>query len=379
MRGFWGYTFFLGLFILITTSAHGQLNETGRYYYPEFNNQAESNLYFRLENNNFVKNNEYFGNYIQGYTLMGYTIQPTFMYYAGSRLRIKAGVHLLQFSGVSSFTEVLPVFSVHTKLTEKLDLIMGGLQGDVHHKLIEPIFNSEHQYTRPIENGFQFRYNGDKLWYDIWIDWEQFIFLGDSKPEKFTAGISSEYNLTPTNTDFKVSFPLQFIATHVGGQISNYSETSQTLTNLVSGIKLEQNTGKGFIRNVGLSAYIATYKDLANESGWHFHTGNAIYQTTNITYKYGEFMLGYWKAKNFIAPKGSHLFQSVSNRNETYYQKHRQLLTSKLSFNKTFMKQIKFSATLETYYDIDASQLDYSYGLNLVFTPNFFISKVSFD
>ena len=147
---------------------------------------------------------------------------------------------------------------------------------------------------------------------------------------------------------------------------------------MVTGVKLEQNTGTGFIQKVGLSAYIATYKDLANESGWHFHSGSAIYPTANITYKYGEFMLGYWKAKNFIAPKGSNLFQSVSDRKVGFYKKNRQMLTSKLSFSKTFMKQIKFSAMLETYYDLDASQLEYSYGLNLVFTPNFFISKINF-
>lgn len=369
----------VGIFLLIKANIFSQINEVGRYYYPEFNRNAESNLYFRLENNNFVKNNEYFGDYTQGYTLMGYTLQPTFMYYAESRLRIKAGVHLLQFSGVSEFTEVLPVFSVHVKLTEKLDLIMGGLQGDVHHKLIEPIFNSEYQYTRPIENGFQFLYNNDRLWYDIWIDWEQFIFLGDKKPEKFTAGISSSYTFTPPKSSIKISSPLQFVATHVGGQISDYSETSQTLTNLVTGIKLEQNIGTGFIQKVGLSAYVATYKDLANESSWHFHSGRAIYPTVNISYKYGEFMVGYWNAQNFIAPKGSSLFQSVSDRSIEFYKKNRHLLTSKLSFNKTFMRKIKFSAMFESYYDLDASQMEYSYGLNLVFTPNFFISKISFD
>ena len=149
--------------VLCWNISYSKVDLTWRYYYPEFKENSDNNLYFRLENNNFVKNNEYFGDYIEGYTMMGYTAQPSLVYYAGSRLRIKAGVHLIQFSGMNEFTEVLPTFSIHTRLSDNLDLIMGGLKGDVHHRLIEPLFDPENQYTRPIENGFQFIYNSNKI------------------------------------------------------------------------------------------------------------------------------------------------------------------------------------------------------------------------
>jgi hypothetical protein len=356
-----------------------QVDQTWRYYYPEFKKDAENNLYFRLENNNFVKNNEYFGNFIEGYTLMGYTFQPSLMYYAGSRLRLKAGVHVVQFSGMNEFTEVLPTFSIHTQLSNNLTLLMGGLKGDVHHKLIEPLFDPENQFTRPIENGFQFLYNSNKFWFDAWIDWEQFIFIGDTKPEKFTAGISSEFDLTKPESNFKITIPGQLIATHLGGQISNYTERMQSLANLATGVKLTYKVGDGFIRNIGLATYFATYHDLTGQSGWDFTGGDAIYPVAEVNYKYGSFMTGFWSAHNFLAPKGSAIFQSTSNYQQGFYTQDRNLITTKLSFTKTFMKQIKFSAMVETYYDAPASQFDYSYGLNLVFTPNFFISKIKFD
>ncbi len=356
-----------------------QIDQSWRYYYPEFKKEAGNNLYFRLENNNFVKNNEYFSDYIEGYTLMGYSAQPSLVYYAGSRLRIKAGVHLIQFSGMNEFTEVLPTFSIHTQLTDQLSLIMGGLKGDVHHKLIEPLFDPENQYTRPIENGFQFIFNSNKLWLDAWVDWEQFIFIGDNKPEKFTAGISTSYELTRPESDLQITVPGQMIATHLGGQISNYTERMQSLANLATGVKFNYTIGEGFIKDIGVATYLASYHDLTAQSGWDFTNGSAIYPVTEINYKYGTLMAGYWHAKNFIAPKGSSLFQSTSNYQTGYYNKHRDLITAKLNFTKTFMKQIKFSATIETYYDVPASQFDYSYGINLVFTPNFFISKIHFD
>jgi len=372
------------VFVLFTIAlwynvGYAQVDQTWRYYYPEFKNNAESNLYFRLENNNFVKNNEYFGNYIEGYTMMGYTAQPSLVYYAGSHLRIKAGIHAIQYSGMKHFTEILPTFSIHVKLSENLDLIMGGLQGDVHHRLIEPLFDPENQYTRPIENGFQFIYDTKSFWLDAWVDWEQFIVLGDNKPEKFTAGISSEVSLTQAESNWSVSIPGQMVATHLGGQISNYTEAMQSLANLATGIKLKHHLGNGFIRDIGFATYIASYHDLTGKSGWDFTKGNALYPVAEIDYKYGKFMTGYWIAHNFLAPKGSALFQSTSNYKPGYYTPHRKLATAKLSFTRTLMKQIKFSAMVETYYDIPVKQFDYSYGINLVFTPNFFISKVKFD
>ncbi|WP_439182792.1 hypothetical protein [Carboxylicivirga taeanensis] len=372
----------IGVFFCIVMScnlAWSQVDQTWRYYYPEFNNKAENNLYFRLENNNFVKNNEYFGNYIEGYTLMGYTAQPSLIYYAGSRLRIKAGIHAIQFSGMTEFTQVLPTFSIHMQLTDRLGLIMGGLKGDVHHRLLEPLFDPENQYTRPIENGFQFIFNADRLWVDAWVDWEQFIVLGDTKPEKFTAGISGEWLLSKKDNDIQVAIPAQMIVTHLGGQISNYSERMQSLANLATGLKLNYSVGEGFIRDISLATYVAAYEDLTGHSGWDFTKGSAIYPVAEVKYKFGSLMAGYWNAHNFLAPKGSSIFQSTSNYQPGYYTKSREIVTNKLSFTKTFMKQIKFSAMIQTYFDIPAKQFDYSYGINLVFTPNFLISKVKFD
>ncbi len=373
-----------GLFILVVfligfQSLKAQIDQVWRYTYPEFVDGEDNKLFFRLENNNFFKNNEYFGDYTEGYTLIGYTVQPTFMYYAGSRLRIKAGAHILQYSGAAEFTKAVPIFSVHTKLNDHLSLIMGSLRGDVHHRMLEPLFNPENQYSRPVENGVQFLYNKNRTWFDIWLDWEQFIVLGDEKPEKFTAGISAEYDLSASESDWKFSIPFQFIATHLGGQISDYEERMQSLTNIATGLKMNKKVGDGFVQNIGFSAYGAIYKDLTEASGLPFSSGKAIYPVGELGLKHGLFMLGYWYANNFVSPKGSALFQSISDYNADLYQKERNLVTAKLIYTKDFLKKIHFSAVFETYFDVPSSQLEYTYGFNLVFNPTFFISKVKFE
>jgi hypothetical protein len=326
-----------------------------------------------------MKNNEYYNDYSLGYTYLGYAIQPSMMYYAGERLRLKAGLHLLQFAGMETFSEVLPVFSMHVKLSSHLDLIMGGLKGDVHHQLIEPIFNPEHQYTRPIENGLQLVFQNDRLWFDSWLDWEQFIALEENKPEKFTAGFSTKYQLSNAESDWDIQIPAQMVASHIGGQGGNFNEKQHSLANLVGGLQIHRQVGDGFIRKVGLSAYYAHYKDLDNENNWHFHSGSAWYPMLETSYKYGNLMLGYWQADNFLAPKGSPLFQSVSDYKDGYYQKERQLVTAKLSYSRTFVKQIRFSVMLESYYDVPASQFDYSYSMHLFFTPNFKVTTLKFQ
>ncbi|TAJ15090.1 hypothetical protein DMA11_02675 [Marinilabiliaceae bacterium JC017] len=374
------YHFFLSFLLLfIGIEVQGQVSQAWRYNYPEFDTRAENQLLFRLENNNFMKNNEYFGEYVEGYTLLGYAIQPSVMYYAGSRLRFKAGLHLLEYSGVNKFTEVIPVISVHAKLTDQLDLIMGALRGDVHHEMLEPLFDGERQYFRPVETGLQFIYNSPRYYMDTWLDWEQFIFNGDEIPEKFTAGVNSRLTLTNPIGKWDVSLPFQMVATHLGGQISDYTEEMQSLANIMTGLRLSRKLGDGFLRKMSLATYFMWYQDLTQVSGLPFDLGQAFYPVMDLTYKYGDLMFGYWQARNFIAPKGSPLFQSISMYRPDFYNEYRYMATGKLSYTRTFLKQIKFSLVFEGYYDIPASQFDYAYGVNLVFTPNFSITKIAFN
>ncbi len=359
----------LSSLILPTTSA--QIDMAGRSYYPEFDTTANNNLLFRLENNNFLKNNEYFSNYIEGYTLIGFSLQPSLMYYAGKRFRLKAGVHLTQFFGESDFTDVLPVISAHLKATERLDIILGALSGDVNHNLIEPMFNPEYQYLRPVETGVQFLYNSYRFTMDTWIDWEQFITWGDTIPERFTAGFSSNTNITNQESKLQVSIPVQLLAFHQSGQISDYDDLSYSLVNTLLGVKLSGEVGKGLIQRIWFDASYLGYKELSGSYGLSFESGYAIYPVAGVNYKYGQLMMGYWYADNYFALKGNPIFQSVSNYKEDYYNRYRNMGTIKLNFTRTYMKGLTLNAGFAAYYDFLASQFDYSYGLSIIYTPNF--------
>lgn len=363
----------------VCISGWAQINESYKYSYADFDTSATDKLYFRLEVNNFVKNNEYFGEYTEGRTLPGYSVQPSLMYYVGKKVRIKIGAHLLKYSGYEDFSEVFPVVSAHVKLSDNWDMILGNIRGNVQHRLIEPLFNPELLFLKPDESGVQFYHNSPKIWLDAWVDWEQFIFKGDSIPEKFTAGVSLDYKLTNPESAIEVSIPVQLTTFHVGGQVSDYTTKSYSLFNKVMGIKLSQNLGTGFLQKVGLSTYFLTFSELTEALGLPFTNGRAIYPVGLLTYKHGELMLGYWRSENYFAPKGSPLFWSISDHNMGYYNRNRSILSSKFTYNKMFFKKVRFMAQAASYYDVDAGQLEYSYGISLTFTPNFFIAKLGFE
>jgi hypothetical protein len=356
----------------------GQVNQTTEHSGTDEKGTVSGDLILRVENENFVKNNEYFGHYTEGYTLMGYYLQPALEYHVSKKLLFKAGIHLQKYSGVEGYSDVLPVYAGHYKFSKIGEMVIGKLNNNKNHQLIEPIFNPENQFMEPVENGIQFLVSGKKLRLDAWVDWEQFIFWGDTKPEKFTGGLSGGYEVTNINSSFSVQVPVQMIATHVGGQISDYPEKMQSLVNLASGLELKYDFGGGFIKEVEITSYYLLYKDLTKKSGFGFSSGQAIYPTASISSKYLNLKLGYWEAENFVAPKGSNLFQSISGHELGYYQKHRQMLTSKLKFEKAIHKKVKFMAMFETYYDLADTQFNYALGINLAFTPSFFLSNVPF-
>ena len=368
----------LFLFVLMSPFvSFSQMDLSGRYSSPEFDTTARNDLIFRLENNNFFKNDEYFNDYAEGYTLPGFLLQPSLMYYAGSRFRFLAGVQLVQFFGDNKLTDVLPVISARFLAAKNFYIIMGALKGNVEHNLIEPVFDPENQYFRPVENGFQFLYDSYVFSMDLWLDWEQFISRGDTIPEKFTVGFSGNINLTDRQSDWKVSIPLQWLAFHQGGQISDFNYDTYSMINPAGGIAVARNTGEGFIRQVWLRGYFLGFDQFSGSMDMGFKKGWAAYPVAGFNYKYGQFMVGYWHADNFFALKGNPVFQSVSNYNAGYYNQYRDMMVINVIFTRAFFdEQVKFNAGFEGYYDLPKGHFDYSYGMSLLFTPNFKLLNV---
>jgi len=140
-------------------------------------------LSLRIKSITFVKDNEYFNPiaaskfklvsslpgfvdksaWNEGYTLIGYFVQPELVYSPSSRVTLRAGTYLLKYSGKDKFSKVLPVFSATLKLTGKTTLTMGTLSGSDSHKLYDPNYDSERLYRAYNEEGFQITGNYEHI------------------------------------------------------------------------------------------------------------------------------------------------------------------------------------------------------------------------
>ncbi len=334
-------------------------------------------LHFHIEASSFFKNNEYFNNFTEGYTGIGFFLKPSFDYYFTPKLRTRAGVFLLKYSGRNKFNTIIPIFSVQYKLLKSLDVVFGNLYGNINHGLEEPLFRYDRYFQHNMEYGLQLLLHTHSVTSDLWLNWEHFIMEGDSTQEEFVVGNNTNVLLLQSNI-FKISLPFQMIIAHKGGQIYAGPHYLSTLANALTGLRVTYNINRN--SKVELSQLVAFYKGLsfpAVNLPEHqlFDKGYGLYSKINYNYRFLNLMVGYWYANSYIAPRGEYLFQSVSERFPNFSEKIRQLFTSRLSLSKLIAQGIHIELRGATYYDLVHSHLDFSYSFYLVIDHSFFLLK----
>jgi len=365
-------------FLMASGVSHAQLTSEFRHYYPKFEKHRANQLLLQVSNFNFVKNNEFKNKFAWGHTLIGYGVQPSLMYYAGERLRLRAGLFVQQYSGLDYYSKVRPILSAHLKLSPSFEVIMGSLRGHLHHEVIEPLFDRERQFTRPVENGIQFLVHRPWLKMDVWVDWEQYVQEGDDFPEWFTAGMSaSPILLNDSVQPWQITLPLSMLAVHRGGEVSDYAERVQTSMNFAAGIKVNRGID-GFFEDLGVFGYVMNYRNINEAGPMGVNSGKALYVGATANTRKFNLMAGFFHGHDFIALRGGGNFQSVSLIRDNIYIPTRELLTMKVGYKRVFLKKIKFSFLFEGYYDIPDARFDFAPGLHLTFSPTFFLTDAKF-
>lgn len=332
-----------------------------------------NSLYFNFYNTNFVWNNEYFNDITQGYTLIGYFIQPTLQYHFSENVKAEAGIHLLKYTGAENFSTYTPVYSV-TYHKNDFFLVLGTLYGNLHHRLPEPIFHSERFFTSNLEQGTQIIYDNDRLFIDFWVDWQTFIFPNDAKQEELLAGLSVEPVLLKTE-QWEIGLPASLITGHRGGQIDTSQANMKTAMNMHLGVKATRKFNGDFLTGVTAQTNTLQFIDNSPTVESIYTKGSGFLTTIKLCNNNSYLKFGYWNSKQFLSLMGHPIYQSFSEKGAGYHQKKRQLLTTSLLYTKTVYPGIYIGAKGETYLDINSGSFDYSFGLTLAIKNNFFIGK----
>lgn len=332
-----------------------------------------SSLYFNFFNTNFVWDDEFFNDIYEGYTLIGYFLTPQLEYHFTPNLKADVGVHLLKYSGINSYSSVIPTYSV-TYHTSDFALIMGNIYGTINHRLPEPMMFHERFFTHNLENGVQTIINKERFYADAWVDWLNFIFPNDAQQEKLTGGISTEISIIK-NKGWDISIPASSIISHQGGQIDTSSAHMKTLLNSALGLRLSKELNYKILDKASFDVQYINFIDNSPTIESLYPKGRGVLSKIKLGWKDSFFELGYWKAHQYLSMLGNPLYQCVSEKSTAFNKTDRELLTAQLFYSKTIYNGIYLGLTGATYYDIRDNYLDYAVGLTLIIKNNFLIHR----
>ena len=337
----------------------------------------DSDIRVSLNAFTFFKNNEYFNKIIEGRTLLGTQINPQLVYYPTKDLRLEAGVFLWKDFGNSVLRQVRPTYRA-TYTVRRHQFILGNIRPHLNHNYIEPLLNFERLMLNPLEEGLQYRYLGKRLALDVWVNWQRQQYRYSNYQEELAGGFSSSYRLGGDNSRWQVLLPLQFTATHSGGQIDTLDKPLQTLFNGAVGLDARRKLNGPTIQVLRFSGYVLGFDDYSPTKGQlPFKYGRGLYLNTTLETRYLNVMLSYWRGSRFISPLGGDLYQGLSRTiaDPTFIDRDRRLLLVRLLRDFRIGDATALTVRVEPVYDFNAKLLDFSFGVYLNFRQEWLLGN----
>jgi hypothetical protein len=315
----------------------------------------------------FVKDNEYLNPITQGYTMIGFFIQPALVYSPGKKFTLALGTHIAGFAGADGLEKPELVFSSIWNITSQTRLIIGTLDGSDKHRMDDPVFHSEKLYTAFTENGIRIVNDYDHIFSDVWVNWENFIKKGDTTRESFTGGISFRYNSSVPGKIFSLEVPVSGIFKHYGGQVSNYDGEAETYFNASAGIRINADPWGGRYGKAGIEFTQLLYSELTNWGNAGLTDGRATWIRFYYDYKILKFCSSYWKSHDFYAPNGNPIYSSISDFQQGVFVHDREMWTNSIFLRFTPGGYFEFLAGFETWYDTGFKRVDNAITIHLRF------------
>ena len=368
--------FFVVFYILSWFVAPAQAQLNNQIFEDRFAVSPSQSQRFRFQFNSlsFLKNTEYFNPIVKGRTLFGNQFNPKLVYQPSANVRIEAGVYAWKDFGNTKFSDIAPTFTVKIK-KDSLQFLFGTLEGNLNHRLIEPLYNFDRFITHRLENGVQLLYAKPAFYLDGWIDWQQMIYDQSPFQEKIFAGVNTHLRLTQTE-NWKLNTVFQATIKHQGGQINTGGGPVSTSLNTALGIKLAwTNPTVSFLKGISTEHYWTHLQ--TDNPDLVFKNGNGLYLNLTAHYKPFDLMLSYWNGASYVSPLGGDLYQSLSRdvSTPTYTEAKRNLLIVRFLKNWEVLPNLWMSFRFEPHYDFNNAIFEHAEGLYLVYKGDFGLGK----
>ena len=207
----------------------------------------------------FFRNNEYHADYELGYTLPGWQLSPT-VALEHRQVRLVGGVYNLTLLGAQRYprggwydhlphwsdnreeqgsgAHLRPILSLQYRPNDHITVTMGTLLGAQtlalrgvasstieqggSLSLVSPLYDPEYSFTRDPAQGAMIQLHYPRFALEALVDWQGFIFPGETHQEAFSALLSTAYQLHSSES-WKTQLELQATAHHRAGEIQQMS------------------------------------------------------------------------------------------------------------------------------------------------------------
>ncbi|WKK81652.1 hypothetical protein [Marivirga arenosa] len=340
-----------------------QLDNSGFEQKIEIDSTLDDPFSFNLRVLAFNKNNEYFNEIVKGYTLFGTRFIPSIGYQLHEQVNLQAGIFLQKDFGNNNLTYSIPYISILYNWNNS-QLIFGNYNGSIHHKMLEPLEDFERLMVDPLENGLQYLYNTDKIFFDAWINWEKMIYQDSPFKEEVSGGVVGRYDFYQKHNN-TLSFHYQFRGYHRAGQIDALrGQPLVTRFNNAFGFSYERKNKFDFFEGHKLEGYFLHYIDDSREFRLPFIQGYGYYLNGTIETKVGDFMLSYWKGDHFYSYKGGRIYQSYStDPNSRFFEDQRELLILRVMNEFQIGESSTLLLRFEPYWDFGNKIFEFSHAV----------------
>jgi hypothetical protein len=356
--------------LLLTQGMYAQEDEYTFLKMPTLIPDSTDNKFCaRIYENTFFKNNEYFGDFVKGYTLTGYHLQSEVAYNPNSMLSLQLMWNILKYHGYDNYSENKLNFRIVFQPKQGFRIICGYLEGNVRHNLIEPIYNPERYYTNNVENGIQInlwrpRYSGE-----LWLNWEKFILWDDPWQERLTVGHLSKFHIVKQN-NFCSNVLMNLLVSHRGGQIDNSTGQVQSLENAALGVDFHwmgNSPKKGYYRQLSIQAMVVQYHAIDETPDLPWLNGYGTYVKSHLILSNFGLILGHWFGYKFVNFRGDPLYTGWAI-DSWRSREHRYVAFAGGYYSKKYFDdKFVLRTGVDAWYDIAKGNLEYAYMLSMAF------------
>lgn len=313
-------------------------------------------LNLQINTSNFIKDNEYFNQMVEGYTLIGFWAEPTLQYILDNRTHIRGGLSWVRFFGKEGFYSNEPILSVEHWFTPHISLTLGSLDYG-QRGLPAPLFDPERYYLKRVDNGALFGVYTSHFSTQTWLSWDRFSFYGDSTQEHISAGSSNLLTLLQ-GEKFTIKLPFYFVVTHKGGQVLRPKQPIETLVNAGTGASFTWNINH---LSIEINPNFFIYQKPTSHPSQPFSRGWALYPVVHLSYGKLTWESSWWYSQKFIAPLGEKIYAQLSTYQVNYTENARQTATNKLAYRCPIAPGMRLETAFESYYFPAEKRMDYNF------------------